>query len=176
MQSLFELATATLIENRRVGDVDIKIPALQIRFLQAESCVAASDLAKTYSIKPLVTVDDEALFGELAILRYLQKDGWDGVWVDTFHSRGKKKVVWSAMPPEGAGTMSKGAEELFDQIVEKNGGKSSGFFDVFAWRGTEYVFIEYKGRGDSPNKNESRWIGAALAAGVEPEQLFFVVY
>jgi hypothetical protein len=47
-------------------------------------------LPQTYTNKPLVQVDHESLFGELAILRLLQKDGWDGVWVDTFHDRGGK--------------------------------------------------------------------------------------
>ena len=57
-----------------------------------------------------------------------------------------------------------------------NNGKSSGFFDVFAWKDGEYIFIEYKGEGDLANQNELGWIKAALSVGVKPNQMFFVTY
>ena len=68
------------------------------------------------------------------------------------------------------------AEKLYDSIVQANEGKSSGFFDVFAWKNGAFIFIEYKGQGDSPNRNETRWITATLKCGVDPEQLFYVIY
>ena len=46
----------------------------------------------TYGNKPLVDMDGEPMFAELAILRHLQKDGWDGVWVDTFSRR--YRIAW----------------------------------------------------------------------------------
>ena len=46
----------------------------------------------TYGNKPLVDMDDEPMFAELAILRLFRKEGWDGVWVDTF-SR-KNRTAW----------------------------------------------------------------------------------
>lgn len=33
----------------------------------------------TYGNKPILDVDGEPMFAELAILRLFQKDGWDGV-------------------------------------------------------------------------------------------------
>jgi hypothetical protein len=52
-----------------------------------------------------------------------------------------------------------------------------GFSDFFAWKGGDYVFIEYKGEGDYPNDDKLRWIEeAAISAGVKPEQMFFVTY
>jgi len=176
MNSLFAQASEVSSERRGIGESDVEIATLQIRFPRASKSHSPPGLAKTYTSKPLVEVDGEALYGELAILRYLEKDGWNGVWVDTFHSRGKRKVVWSGMPPDGKGELSKDATLLFNQIVDKNDGKSSGFFDVFAWKNGNFVFIEYKGKGDSSNKNESRWIRAAIAAGIDPQQLYFVVY
>jgi hypothetical protein len=151
----------------RIESLKIRFPFAPVRYLADES------LSKTYR-KPLVVVNDEILFGELAILRYLQMDGWDGVWVDTFHGRGKKKVVWSSLPPDGHGKFSAESEKLFDEIVDANHGKSSGFFDVFGWKNGSFVFIEYKGPGDRSNKNEIKWINAAIKCGVRPEELFFV--
>lgn len=53
-----------------------------------------NSLERTYSRKPLVDVAGESLFGELAIVRWLQKDGWSALWVDTFHGR----KFWNDMP------------------------------------------------------------------------------
>lgn len=38
------------------------------------------------------------------------------------------------------------------------------------------MFIEYKGKGDHANKNELKWIEAAISVGVKPEQLVIVTY
>ncbi len=133
----------------------------------------------TYLSKTVVAHDGRILFGELAILRYLEKDQWKGVWVDTFHSHGRKDVLWSGMPPTGvAPALPPKVSEKFQAIKEKNGGKLSGFFDVFAWKGDgdDYMFIEYKGRGDSTNDNELGWINTAVSEGVRPEQLCIVGY
>jgi hypothetical protein len=126
----------------------------------------------TYTSKPLVTsVTGAAAFGELAILDALRKDGWDGVWVDTFHG-GK---FWNQMPHVSAPVaLPAAAANLYNTIGAANNGRRSGFFDVFAWKGSDFLFVEYKGPGDSSNKNETAWIAAARRAGVTDAQLLFV--
>jgi hypothetical protein len=177
MQKLKALALSTGFQERITESSIIQIQSLKIQFPPAlPRYLSDESLPKTYRSKPLVVVADEMLFGELAILRYLQMDGWQGVWVDTFHGRGRKKVLWSGMPPNGHGNLSSDAETLYDNIVQVNHGKSLGFFDVFAWKNGKSVFIEYKGEGDSSNGNKMRWINAALKCGVQPEELFFVTY
>jgi hypothetical protein len=177
VQKLKSIAYSITFEERTTDVGIICIESLKLHFpLAPVRHILDESLSKTYRRKPLVTVNDEILFGELAILRYLQMDGWDGVWVDTFHGRGRKKVLWSNLPPGGFGKLPVEAENLYDRIVQVNGGKSSGFFDVFAWKDGEFIFIEYKGQGDSSNQNETRWINAALRCGVQPENLFFVIY
>ena len=177
MQKLKSIALSRTFEERVTDIGIIRIESLKIHFPSATiPHLLDESLSKTYRSKPMVVVNEEILFGELAILRYLQMDGWDGVWVDTFHGRGTKKVVWSNLPPNGFGKLTVEAENLYDSIVQANDGKSSGFFDVFAWKDGEFIFLEYKGQGDSPNRNETRWINAALKSGVRPESLFFVIY
>jgi hypothetical protein len=83
------------------------------------------------------------------------------------------------MPPKGiAPPLSPRVLATFNAIREKNGGKLSGFFDIFAWKndGDAYLFVEYKGKDDSTNDNELNWINAAISAGVRPEQLKLVGY
>lgn len=83
------------------------------------------------------------------------------------------------MPPKGvAPILPPNVLAKFKAIKEKNDGKLFGFFDVFAWKGDgkDYLFVEYKGKDDSPNNNELTWINAALSEGVKPEQLCIVGY
>jgi hypothetical protein len=177
MEKLRALPLSTGFQERMTETGIIKIQRLKIHFPPVlPRYISNESLSKTYGSKPLLAVDHEILFGELAILRYLQMDGWQGVWVDTFHRRGKKNVLWSDLPPIGYGTLSPNAEILYNNIVQANDGKSSGFFDVFAWKNGKFVFIEYKGEGDSSNQNEIRWINAAIKCRVQPEELFFVTY
>lgn len=175
MQSLFALATT--IELRPVtlrtkGIVELQ--TLRIAFPNASpKRLPEGKLPRSYSSKPLVSVNGDAMFGELAIVRWLERDDWEGVWVDTFHG-GK---FWRAMPHKSSPVkLPAPAQATFDAIKRANEGKASGAFDVMAWRGRDVAFLEYKGEGDSSNRNEARWIEAALDAGILSTQLRFVVH
>ena len=175
MESLVSLAPS--IEQRTVTLPDgsmTAIRALRIAFSRATpNRLPEGTLPRTYTSKPLVSVNGAATFGELAIVRWLEKDGWGGVWMDTFH--GAK--FWNAMPHKSTPVaLPPAAQKLYDAIKVANGGKASGAFDVMAWRNGDFAFLEYKGEGDRSNRNESRWISAALAAGVLPTQLWFVLH
>ena len=170
---------------RETNTGEIRIEGLKIHFpcasLQQIKNSRVLDILNdaTYLDKTVVTHDRGVLFGELAILRYLEKDQWKGVWVDTLHSHGRKDVLWTGMPPTGvAPQLPPKVSAKFQAIKEKNGGVLFGFFDVFAWKGEgdDFMFIEYKGRGDSADDNELAWINAAVSEGVKPEQLCMVGY
>jgi len=125
----------------------------------------------SYKIKPLVEIDGEPLFGELAILRLLQKDGWDGVWVDTYHDR-----FWKGLPDrKSACLLPEKAQEIYDKIVAKHE-KVGGFFDVFAWHGQKLMFAEYKGEGDKLRPNQISWINAAVSSGISPSSLLLIEF
>ena len=170
---------------RKIDGDDIRIEGLKIHFPHASlqqiknSKILDVIEDKAYLSKPVVAHDGRVLFGELAVLRYLEKDQWKGVWVDTFHSHGRTDVLWSGMPPTGvAPALPTKVSEKFQEIKENNGGNLSGFFDVFAWKGDgeDYVLVEYKGRGDEASEDELEWIGAAIRSGIRPEQLVIVGY
>ncbi len=173
MQSLFARAT-------HVEAIDCRLPSgrvVRIRRVAIPLGTASPNYLKegvipaTYTSKPLVTFNGAPMFGELAVLRWLNVDGWDGVWVDTFHGR----KFWREMPHVSSPVLLPlPAQALYDRIVAENGGKASGAFDVMAWRGAHTVFLEYKGPGDRSNKNEDRWIDAALRAGVAEPDLIIV--
>ena len=173
MESLFARATSVdVLPCRLPSGREARIRTLHVRFGRASpEHLKPGTLAATYTSKPLVTVDGAPYFGELAVLRWLERDGWSGVWVDTFHGR----KFWRDMPQRSAPVaLPPEARALYDRIVAANGGRSGGFFDVMAWRDGQSVFVEYKGPGDRSNRNESRWIDAALAAGVSEHDLVVV--
>lgn len=174
MESLVSLARS--IDQRAVTLPDgavAPIRALRIAFSRATpNRLPEGTLPRTYTSKPLVSVNGAAMFGELVIVRWLEKDGWDGVWMDTFH--GAK--FWNAMPHKSQPiALPPAARTLYDAIKLANGGKASGAFDVMVWRNGEFAFLEYS-EGDRSNRNEAKWIDAALRAGVLPTQLWFVLH
>lgn len=124
-----------------------------------------------WDIKPLVKAVDGSLeLGEIAVLRALEADGWEGVWVCTF---GGLKF-WRSSMQGSPTTLPKGSAALFNRICEARGGTPAGFFDLMSWRDGHFLFVEYKGKGDSSNSDEKLWISAARQAGVRDDQLVIV--
>lgn len=173
MESLFSRATDVRAEQVLLpSGASVVVRHLCIRLGRASpDRLPEGSLAATYTSKPLVTFHGAAMFGELAVLRWLEVDGWEGAWLDTFHAR----KAWREMPNKAFPIMlPPTAQALYDRITAANGGRASGAFDVMAWRGEHFIFLEYKGPGDRPNRNASRWIEAALSVGVSPNDLFVV--
>jgi hypothetical protein len=166
LKKLRKLALERTFVPRSTFKGEIQIESLKVHFPCASLKLVKNsgllDILKdnTYLGKAIVSIDKRnVLFGELATLGYLEKDGWCGVWVDSFHSSKNNDKLWVEMPPKGSAPgFPPRVQERFNAIKQKNGGKLSGFFDVFAWKGDgdDYVFIEYKGKDDSPNENESQ--------------------
>lgn len=174
MESLFSRAQSVeLVQCELPSGAVVPLRRLTIRFGQASpDHLPEGTLPPTYTAKPLVTFQGAAMFGELAVLRWLEVDGWEGVWLDTVHARRQ----WREMPHRATPVPLPAARQaLYDAIVAANGGRASGSFDVMAWRGAQVIFVEYVGRGEAPNRNRPRWIEAALSAGVSPNDLLLVV-
>ena len=120
--------------------------------------------AGSYTNKSLVELDGQPLFGELAILRLAEKDGWEGVWLDTYHG-GKK---WRDMPHiSDPVSIPEERQGLLDRIRERHG-KRGGAWDVFVWKGDGVAFLESKRSSDSVRPNQRSWLSAALAEGLAP--------
>ena len=174
MESLFSRASAVDVAQCALPSGErVSLRRLTIRFGRASpDRLPEGALPATYTVKPLVTFHGAAMFGELAVLRWLEVDGWEGVWLDTFHGR----RAWREMPNRAEPVaLPAPAQALYDAIVQANGGRAAGTFDVMAWRGAHTIFVEYKGPGDRANRNQPGWIAAAIASGVSPNDLLIVV-
>ena len=121
----------------------------------------------SYGGKAVIDFDGEPLFAELAILRSFQKDGWTGVWVDTYRRRFCEGIDRSIELPEEMLWLLKS--------IYKLARAKTGCFGVFAWRDDEIMFAEPKRAArDRFRFSQLRWLDAALRSGL-PEQLFLVV-
>lgn len=124
----------------------------------------------TYNHKPLIDSDGEPVFAELAVLRMLKRNGWDGVWADSY--RRKFRI---AMPHHGEPVaLPPAAEEIYQRIKTRSG-KRGGCWDIFAWKNGRFVFLELKrSKKDSIRPNQFLWLQAALDTGIDAKSFLLV--
>lgn len=124
----------------------------------------------------LIELDGEHLFAELAVLRLLEKDGWNGRWVNTY-SAGvevwKYLTEWKDLPrAEQRNRPIEDAEprQLLARIAGFNKPRRyKGCWDTFAWRSSEFAFLECKRINaktkDVVSKEQEEWLRSALYVG-----------
>jgi VRR-NUC domain len=123
------------------------------------------DIQRLWGRKPKFTVNGRRSCAELAVVDYLRRDGWDGVWVSAFAGSWLRSE-W--FPAPGHRTLAEAgapvwAVEIFEQLRAANDGKLSGFFDVFAWREPDEVrFLEVKVARDRIQPTQRRFAEKAM--------------
>lgn len=132
---------------------------------------------KTYNTKPVLSVDGKPALAEIAVLRLLESDGWEGRWVDSWHQR-----IWISFPDHESPLPTE-ALRLYNRIctaptngkrLGRSGNCWGGCWDIVAWRNGEFIFADSKGPGDSIQGSQMRWLEAAVSVGV-PLSWFLVV-
>jgi hypothetical protein len=122
------------------------------------------ELGDTWSRKGKFSVNGNRSCAELAVVHHLRDDGWGGVWVNSY--RAELRSQW--FPAPAVKTIAQAgaplwAVEIFDGLRAANGGKLSGFFDVFAWREPgEVRFDEVKVGSDRIGDNQRKFVKLAL--------------
>lgn len=115
----------------------------------------------TYGNKAVLDFHGKPLFAELVILRLLQRAGWEGVWVDTY-----RRTFRQSLPPSRC-DLPPDAQNFFERIVRANDGRRGGCWDIFAWKGRRYLFVESKRRHrDSIRATQINWYESARKVGV----------
>lgn len=138
------------------------------RFAFPRSAEPTTTGVPTYDSKVPIAGTTGPLFAEIKIVQIANEQGYDAVWLDTFHQNRR----WAAMP--GASqpvSLPPEQQDLLDRIAHRRGmldGKRAGHhgaWDVFAWKGSEVAFVESKGT-DALRAAQQTWLGAAVDAGV----------
>ncbi len=129
-------------------------------------------LDKGYSSRPLVLVDKQPAFPDIAVLGLFLKSGWQGAWVDLPHRK-----FFDKMPNISKGiSLSTHANQVLTRVAEANGATRSGIWDLVLWREKTVVFIRVVDAAADPARDEARarWLAAGLHAGLLPSQFVIV--
>jgi hypothetical protein len=153
----------------------IKLPARWFVEIQKANPVfkpwTGESVGYTYGNKKVLNFYGKPEFAELGILRLMEYSGWEGVWVDTFGGSAFRTQFW----PKNAVKLPPKRADIFNRIREEVGSKE-GCFDVFCWKGDQFIFIESKRRDqDRIQDTQKRWLQVAnLKCGV-PFTSFLIV-
>ena len=127
---------------------------------------------RIWAAKPLVTLEKQALFAEVALLTLFRKSGWEGVWADTPH-----KKFFDKMPNQSKGvSLTTYIGQVLARIAEGNGQSRSGCWDLILWKNKTLVFVAAspvplrEGVGDA----RARWLDAAIRTGMSMGQFVVV--
>jgi len=124
----------------------------------------------SYGHKQLIDYKGKPLFAELTVLRMLCRQGWDGVWVDTY----RKRFLVDLPENKKQASLPKSADNVLKKITEKNG-KFTGCWDIFLWKGNKVKFFELKRKSkDAIRANQIKWLAAAIDIGYSAEQFAIV--
>jgi hypothetical protein len=132
--------------------------------------------------KPLVTMNDQPCFGEIAILRSFETDGWEGRWIDNYPLPPTFRTAywdesWNKLPRTSANRpLPATVLEVYQRICAEAGDvKGGGAWDIIAWRGNEMAFVECKklGSSDRIKAGQLGWLQAGLRIGIPCESFVF---
>jgi len=113
----------------------------------------------TYAGKQVLKLNNEPLFSELVLLRLLERQSFKGVWVDTYRNKFWQRLPHISFPVLPDNKLL----DVYEEIYNLKGGKKSGCFDIIAYRGSDFVFVELKKKNeDSIRQTQLDWLSAAM--------------
>lgn len=123
----------------------------------------------TYGGKQVLTHNNEPLFAELLVLRLLEQKGYKGVWVDTYRNKFWQRLPHFSFPV----LVDKKLQEIINKIYELKGGRRAGCFDIVAYKGDNFLFVELKKKKeDKIRMTQIEWLKAALDLGLDKDTFF----
>ncbi len=145
---------------------EIQIPKTQPQFEKW----SGEMIEDSYGGKTILNVGGEPVFAELAILRAFQKDGWSGVWVDTYSRKYRTEYRKNEIGIE----LLANKQQLLGRIYKILGAKK-GCWDVFCWKEDKIIFAESKRFSkDRIRETQIKFLEAALAYGLHKESFLIV--
>lgn len=157
-----------------VGHTIYEVPGVFMRFKRWTGNPFVDDFGKKAA--GMIDLDGEHLFAELAVLRLLEKEGWSGRWVNTHGAKGevwKYLTDWKDVPRDQQKNRHLEEAEPRQMLARIAGlnkpARYAGCWDTFAWRDSDFVFLETK-RTTPKNKDVVRaeqedWLRSALYVG-----------
>ncbi len=173
LREVIRVPLATHIHTR-LGDPVQDVAGAVLRLPHWSGPAFVDDLGKKAAA--FVELDGQHLFAELAVLRLLEREGWEGRWVITTggaHGEISKLLTrWQDVPradQKHAPIEDAAARQLLTGIAHANKpARFAGCWSVFAWRGGAYLFLECRrasgSKIDPVKAKQVEWMRMALAS------------
>jgi len=137
----------------------------------------ATGFQEAWASKPQVSCDGQALFAEIAVLSLFQKEGWDGVWVDS-----PRHKYFDKMPTQSKGvTLDAYVGQLLARIRGAGERGKAVCWDLIVWHGRSVFFVAVReastfegSRSEGLRKSSLEWLEASLRSGMSPGQFIMV--
>jgi hypothetical protein len=137
-------------------------------------------LDRAYSAKPLVLVEKQVAFPEIAILSFFKKMGWEGAWVDSQHRK-----FFDRMPNQSKGmSLVAHASQAVARIAQYNDNSRVGCWDLVLWADRAVAFAAVVAVSPDPaaggsalsevGEARTRWMAAAMKSGMSASQFVVV--
>jgi hypothetical protein len=167
------------------GPEDIQLPAgrvVSIPRATARFSPWREDITiNTWGNKPVLDVQGEQTFAEVALLRMFQASGWEARWLEAYNAPPQWPLVLNRWHPDGIKACEvlplgeARIERMLRTVITNNNGKCSGCWDIIAWRGSALICAEAKHVGkDRLKDTQKRWIEASLDAGLSVDSFLIV--
>lgn len=124
--------------------------------------------------KPALLFDGQAIWAEFVLVRLLERAGWEARWIKNW-TGGREFCLDVDRPRDLPAGPSKVFSDLHKRASILRG---AGSWDIFAWSGNDYLFLESKQHrsSDKLNANQVVWLEAALDEGFTLDQFAIVEY
>lgn len=151
------------------------VPSAFMRFPPWRGSPFVDDLGKKSAA--MIELNGEHLFAELALLRLLEREGWEGRWIHTTSGGEISKYVtdWrdvSRQDQKNRPIQNDAARATLYAVADRSGNRFAGCWSVFAWRGDAYVFLEAKRQAPKDTERlrpaQEAWVRAALSLRQNP--------
>ena len=130
----------------------------------------ATGFQEAWASKPQVSCDGQALFPEIAVLSLFQKEGWDGVWVDS-----PRRKYFDKMPTQSKGvTLDAYVGQLLARIAGTGERGKAVSWDLIVWHGRSVFFVAVRASEGAIERSRLAWLDASLHTGMSPSQFIIV--
>ena len=160
---------------------------LENRTMEVPKCILkfqkwnGTPVKETFGGKPILTVDGEPMFAEMALASTFINDGWQARWLETTGRKYKEPMCiaqWEDNKYENqkhAPIEDENVARMLNAIVKRNNNSYAGCWDVIAWKDGQIIFAEAKRNSkDIIRQAQINWLSAALSLGLTPDNFLVV--
>jgi len=130
--------------------------------------------------KPVLKFGRRRTWAEFVVLGLLERDGWSGRWIKNWSGPRRPRIQFCSAIGQESLITDPAAAAMFAALDEEAGHPQGGIWDIFAWRGDEYLVIESKQyrRSDNLHDDQSQlaWLEACVRVGLPLDSFALVRY